>query len=372
MSIVALNNSTNPSAMGANGQVAGNGQQKPALDMAAEQFEAMFLQQVLKQMRKASDVLAADSPMRSREMDTMRDFYDGVLADTLASKRQTGIADMMVKQLSGAAAAPTQAVPEASAQVQSAAMPERRSAAMDSAFSVNNLRGSWQRGVDSLENLWDKGSAGFKTLVDSVISQESGGRVNAVSNKGALGIMQLMPETARQMAHELGVQFNLHRLTRDADYNKQLGSAFLSKMLERYDGEQALALAAYNAGPARVDEWLERNGDPRIGDLSMSAWVRQIPFKETREYTSRILAELAQSPAGSSVKTPALAEKSFNADAIPVALNRVDAFNDSLTGSAGIYRIAPRDEALSIKAQSLESQTLHDARLWRYPTRVDH
>ncbi len=333
MSIVSLNNSTNPLA--ASSQIAGqsvNGQ-KPALDMAAEQFEAMFLQQVLKQMRKAGDVLAADNPLRSREMDTMRDFYDDVLSETLAGKRQTGIADMLVKQLSGNSTASSSTQPlsvvEAGEQAQTAAVPERRSAAMDSnAFSLGNLRSSWQRGValgiDGLENIWDKGSARFKTLVDSVINQESGGKVDAVSNKGALGIMQLMPDTARQMALELGVQFNLNRLTRDADYNRQLGTAFLGKMLERYDGEQALALAAYNAGPARVDEWLERNGDPRLGQISMSSWVRQIPFKETREYTSRILSELSQSAPENSVQIPVSSgEKSFNRAANPVALNEV-------------------------------------------------
>ncbi|WP_084128234.1 transglycosylase SLT domain-containing protein [Cellvibrio mixtus] len=317
MSIVSLNNSTNPSA-GTN-TIAG---QKPALDMAAEQFEAMFLQQVLKQMRKAGDVLAADNPLRSREMDTMRDFYDGVLAETLAGKRQTGIADMLVKQLSGSASQ-AQSVSEAGEQAQAAAMPERRSAAMDNSLSLSSLRSSWQRGVDSLENIWDKGSASFSALVDSVIKQESAGRVDAVSSKGALGVMQLMPETARQMAQELGVQFNLHRLTRDADYNKQLGTAFMGKMLDRYDGEQALALAAYNAGPARVDEWLERNGDPRLGQISTSAWVRQIPFKETRDYTSRILSELGQSGAVNTRNIPVSAEQnSFNRANDPVALNK--------------------------------------------------
>lgn len=331
MSIVSLNNSTNPSASA--NAISGNGQKAP-LDMAAEQFEAMFLQQVLKQMRKASDVLAADNPLRSREMDTMRDFYDGVLSDTLASKRQTGIADMLVKQLSGNSSQ-TQSVTEAGEQAQAAALPERRSAAMDNSLSLNSLRNSWQRGValgiDGLENLWDKGSAGFKALVDSVIKQESGGRVDAVSHKGALGVMQLMPDTARQMAQELGVQFNLHRLTRDADYNKQLGTAFLGKLLERYDGEQALALAAYNAGPSRVDEWLERNGDPRLGQISMSSWVRQIPFKETRDYTSRILAELSQAEAISPRQVPVSnqqnsavgTENSFNLRPDPVALIEV-------------------------------------------------
>jgi soluble lytic murein transglycosylase len=319
MSIISLNNSTNPSAAtNANNAPAANGQQQ-ALQMAAEQFEALFLQQVLKQMRKAGDVLAADNPMRSRELDTMRDFYDGALAENLAGKRQTGIADMLVKQLSGNTGAQA---PGASEDLQKPAMPERRSAAMDNSFSLNNLRTTWQRSVDNLENLWDKHSASFKALVDSVIKQESGGRVDAVSPKGALGVMQLMPATARQMAQELGVQFNLHRLTRDADYNKQLGTAFLGKMLDRYDGEQALALAAYNAGPARVDEWLERNGDPRLGQISMSAWVRQIPFKETRDYTSRILAEIGQTGAAHNPAVPVSAgEKAFNGAVDPVALH---------------------------------------------------
>ncbi len=316
MSIVSLNNSANTSA--SSNAIAAS---PSALEAAAEQFEALFLQQVLKQMRKAGDVLAADNPMRSRELDTMRDFYDGMLADTLASKRQTGIADLLVQQLSGKANQ-LDTLDEASKTARAAALPERSSASMDS------LRSTWQRSVDSLANVWNKGSTGFKALVDSVIKQESAGQVDAVSPKGALGIMQLMPDTARQMAQELGVNFNLGRLTRDADYNKQLGSAFLSKLLERYDGEQALAVAAYNAGPARVDEWLERHGDPRIGDISVSAWVRQIPFKETREYTSKILADLGQSAslkqdqAAASVLPLIPGQERFKSAPIPVALTQ--------------------------------------------------
>lgn len=316
MSIVSLNNSAN--TLASSNAIAAS---PSALEAAAEQFEALFLQQVLKQMRKAGDVLAADNPMRSRELDTMRDFYDGMLADTLASKRQTGIADLLVQQLSGKANQ-LDTLDEASETARAAALPERSSASMDS------LRSTWQRSVDSLANVWNKGSTGFKALVDSVIKQESAGQVDAVSPKGALGIMQLMPDTARQMAQELGVNFNLGRLTRDADYNKQLGSAFLSKLLERYDGEQALAVAAYNAGPARVDEWLERHGDPRIGDISVSAWVRQIPFKETREYTSKILADLGQSTslkqdqAAASVLPLIPGQERFKSAPIPVALTQ--------------------------------------------------
>ena len=73
------------------------------LEAVCEQFEAMFLQQILKQMRKAGDVLAAGNPLRSRELDTMRDLYDEALADSLATKRQSGISELLVAQLSGEA-----------------------------------------------------------------------------------------------------------------------------------------------------------------------------------------------------------------------------------------------------------------------------
>lgn len=260
---------------------------EPSLQLAAEQFEALFLQQVLKQMRKASDALSTESPMRSRDLDTMRDFYDGVLAETLAGKKQTGIADMLVKQLSGNAT-PGADVEQAGIAAVAASLPQR------AASLVEPLRKTWQRGIDKLDKVWQEGSASFKALVDSVIRHESEGRVDAVSPKGALGVMQLMPGTARDMASEMGVPFSEARLSRDADYNKQLGIAYLGKMLERYDGEPALAVAAYNAGPGRVDEWLQRNGDPRSGDVSVSSWLARIPFAETRVYTTSILRDLQE------------------------------------------------------------------------------
>jgi soluble lytic murein transglycosylase len=128
--------------------------------------------------------------------------------------------------------------------------------------------------------------------VDSVIKHESSGNIAAVSPKGARGLMQLMPGTARDMAAELGLPFDEARLTSDAEYNKRLGSAYLSKMLERYDGHQALALAAYNAGPGKVDEWLKNHGDPRRGDIDAASWIQKIPFQETRDYTRNILKDL--------------------------------------------------------------------------------
>ena len=132
-----------------------------------------------------------------------------------------------------------------------------------------------------------------------MIGQESGGDAAAVSPKGARGLMQLMPDTAREVAGELGLPYDEQRLTSDPAYNKALGSAYLGKMLDRYDGQHVLALAAYNAGPGKVDEWLKSNGDPRSGQIGMADWVRSIPYDETRNYTLGVLRRVreAQAPA---------------------------------------------------------------------------
>lgn len=279
------------------------------LEVVAEQFEAMFLQQILKQMRKAGDVLGADNPMRSRELNTMRDFYDEVLADTLAGKRQTGIADMLVQQLSGDAAGTAPAPTALAGHVGSGLQ----------GVGLHALRGTWQRGVEVLDSAWESGKAGFTALVDSVIKHESSGNIAAVSSKGARGLMQLMPGTARDMAAELGLPFSEARLTTDAAYNKRLGSAYLSKMLDRYDGHEALALAAYNAGPGKVDEWLERHGDPRKGEIGTGAWVQKIPYAETRNYTRNILSDL-QAMAPSAGEPWAQVQPPLNSAADAVAL----------------------------------------------------
>src|SRR5690606_19460721 len=195
---------------------------------------------------------------------------------------------------------------------------------------------AWQRGVQNPHTTARSGATGFSRLVDSVIRHESAGRVDAVSAKGALGLMQLMPETARDMAKELGVPFDLARLTSDGGYNKHLGSAYLNKMLERYEGDEALAVSAYNAGPSQVDGWLQRHGDPRRGEISRSNWVERIPFAETRNYATRILADLDKTAAPLSVKadTPgSLSSQQFKPAPETVAFNQRDRKSTRLNSS---------------------------------------
>ncbi|MBC9249855.1 lytic transglycosylase [Pseudomonas alcaligenes] len=291
MSIVSLT----PAINAARTQQAQGGDPREQLQAASEQFEALFLQQILKQMRKAGDVLSAGNPMRSRELDTMRDFYDEALAEHLATSKQTGIANLLVKQLSTAGADPEQLA---------AATEAARSAplARSSISARQPLASTWQRSVEVVSQAWQRGSEALGQLVDSLIQHESSGDIAAVSAKGARGLMQLMPDTAREMAAKLGLEFDEQRLTRDGAYNKQLGVAYLNEMLERYDGHQALAVAAYNAGPGKVDEWLQSNGDPRSGQIGTEAWVQRIPYEETRNYTRSILQDLRRDAA---VGTPA-------------------------------------------------------------------
>ena len=130
-------------------------------------------------------------------------------------------------------------------------------------------------------------------LRDAIIGRESNGDTNAVSNKGAQGLMQLMPATAEETAGKLGLPYSKALLTSDPEYNKTLGTAYLKMMLDKYTGSEGLAVAAYNAGPGSVDKWLKENGDPRNGGISMADWIQKIPYKETREYTQNVLDDKA-------------------------------------------------------------------------------
>ncbi len=152
-------------------------------------------------------------------------------------------------------------------------------------------------------------------LVLSVIRQESAFDVKAVSRAGALGLMQLMPATARRTASELGVRFANDRLLDDPGYNIELGSAYLGHLLDAFGGNYVLALAAYNAGPANVHQWMHDNGDPRSVEVDPIDWIEMIPFSETRNYVQRVLEALQvyrEQLAGS--RSRALARAGFNLD----------------------------------------------------------
>jgi len=139
-----------------------------------------------------------------------------------------------------------------------------------------------------------------------IMRQESSFDIGAVSPSGALGLMQLMPFTADAVAKQLGVRPSLVSLTSDAQHNMRLGTAYVQQMLDRFNGSLPLAVAAYNAGPHRVDQWLQQNGDPRAGPVDMIDWIEEIPIGETRNYVQRVLENITIYRARRGETTPTL------------------------------------------------------------------
>jgi soluble lytic murein transglycosylase len=130
-------------------------------------------------------------------------------------------------------------------------------------------------------------------FVLGLIRQESAFNAQIVSGAGAMGLMQLMPSTAEQMAREMKVaKFKDSRLTSDPKLNITLGRGYLDKLVNGFDGSYLLATAAYNAGPGRVRSWIGAYGDPRSADTDAVDWVESLPYDETRNYIQRVMENL--------------------------------------------------------------------------------
>ncbi|MFV0411041.1 MAG: lytic transglycosylase domain-containing protein [Paracoccus sp. (in: a-proteobacteria)] len=128
-------------------------------------------------------------------------------------------------------------------------------------------------------------------LVMAISRQESEFNHTVSSHVGALGLMQLMPGTARDMAEKTGLDYDRARLTTDPYYNAELGTAYLRTLRDRFGPSSALVAAGYNAGPGRSRQWTERFGDIRSG-ADPVYWVEMIPFDETRNYVMRVTEAL--------------------------------------------------------------------------------
>ncbi|MGE6791863.1 transglycosylase SLT domain-containing protein [Pseudomonas guineae] len=119
----------------------------------------------------------------------------------------------------------------------------------------------------------------------AITRQESGFMTDAKSGVGAMGLMQLMPATAKETAKRFGIPLSSPQLAYRPDVNIQLGAAYLSQIYGQFNGNRVLASAAYNAGPGRVRQWL-RGAD----HLSYDVWIENIPFDETRQYVQNVLS----------------------------------------------------------------------------------
>ena len=136
--------------------------------------------------------------------------------------------------------------------------------------------------------------------VYGLIRQESRFVMDAHSEVGASGLMQVMPATARWTARKIGLAYTPEMIT-DRAVNIKIGTSYLKLVLDSFDGSAALATAAYNAGPSRSRRW--RDGV----SMEVAAWAESIPFNETRDYVKKVLSNATiYSALLKSVETPAL------------------------------------------------------------------
>lgn len=131
-----------------------------------------------------------------------------------------------------------------------------------------------------------------RAIVHAIARQESAFDPAAVSHAGALGLMQMMPATARETARRAKLPFELERLTRDPLYSAQMGAAHLNDLIAEWRGSYVLSFAAYNAGSGNVKKWIAAYGDPRLPEVDAVDWVERIPFSETRNYVQRVMENL--------------------------------------------------------------------------------
>jgi soluble lytic murein transglycosylase len=125
-------------------------------------------------------------------------------------------------------------------------------------------------------------------LVAALILQESSFDAGALSRAGARGLMQVMPATGRKIARDKGQRFRRASL-HDPETSIDFGTHYLRQMSERFSGSVEKVLAAYNAGPHRVDAWTAQRGE-----LSAEEFTESIPFSETRGYVMIVLGNREQ------------------------------------------------------------------------------
>lgn len=118
----------------------------------------------------------------------------------------------------------------------------------------------------------------------AIIRQESAFNERIKSPAGAMGLMQLMPGTAKETARKNAITLQETQDALEPTTNIKLGTAFLGQMYSRFQNNRILASAAYNAGPGRVNQWL-RNAQ----NVDFDVWIETIPFNETRQYVQNIL-----------------------------------------------------------------------------------
>lgn len=273
--------------------------QKLKLQKAVREFEAVFVGQMLKSMRNT--ITKADNSNEGFGTDLLAGMFDLELAKHVSKSSNLGLATMLYKSMTGeelqtsgiSAAAARKSVEKFSSVATTAKTQQRTNPAIDGSrpqplafllprsavrdavevakakvpVSSTNVPKSLAERLNKYKEFIAEASEKHgvsENLLKAVIAAESHGKVNARSHKNAKGLMQLIDSTAAEM----GV-----RNVWDPRQNIQGGAKYLAQLLEQFGGDERLALAGYNAGPANV---IKHGGVP--------------PFRETKQYVNRVMS----------------------------------------------------------------------------------
>lgn len=128
-------------------------------------------------------------------------------------------------------------------------------------------------------------------LAFAISRQESEFNPDAESSAGARGLMQILPSTGKRIAKMMGLGFDANRLF-EPEYNVRIGSWYLGHLIDNFKGSYTMAIAGYNAGPARPLKWSREFGRPGENLEDTINWIETIPFAETRNYVQRVMENL--------------------------------------------------------------------------------
>jgi len=129
-------------------------------------------------------------------------------------------------------------------------------------------------------------------IVYSIARQESEFNYNIKSRAGARGLLQVMPGTLKHIARKYRIKSQTSWLTQKPAFNAKVGSAYIGDRHDEFGGSYIMTFAGFNAGPGRVRQWVKKYGDPRSKHIDPIDWVERIPFKETRNYVQKVMANL--------------------------------------------------------------------------------
>lgn len=253
-------------------------------------------------------------------------------------------------------------------------------------------------GADIADSLLSGGDADYQRYLPAQFQQESGGRQFGPDGKpltskaGAVGVAQVMEATGPEAAQLAGLPWDRERWLNDPQYNATLGAAYSRKQFEDFR-DPVLALAAYNAGPGRVREVLEKVGDPRTGQVTHEQFLAALP-EETQQYVPAILKNSPRSVAAEGSDRYATALKAVQqlppGEAREAAEARIKSFKESndaqqralfdeaadLVKSGGFAALGPRqiaDLAADdlVKLKNLDKQLREGIETTTQPGKLD-